>query len=666
MAFGMGSGGHVVTTFTARDEMTKSINTMRKSVESLGGPKFGLLGNIVGGLASMSGGMVAGGLAIGAFTGLMGDSIGAAEAQQVQLDKLKQALLDNIPAWNGNMDAIDATIKSGEQLGFQRKDQEDALAQLVLHTHDAAKAQDLLTTAEDLARQKGMDLLDASLLLGKVYDGNFTSAKKLGIQIDKNATSTQALGQISQAVAGQAATFASTAEGAQQRMSAAIETAKENIGQGLLPVVAGLADAVVNVIDGIGNIGDAFNNLVRFVNPALAATQDEQKALHAVAAEAGNIDMSKFDALVQKMADAGLLTGKVADDLKSANVALAAGGLDAKVVIDAYQKMAAASNAAQRPSDLMNEETQAVKAMADQFGTTTGRIYDDMGNLHGTLSANLATEYSTLKAAGEAAVADASRTASRVAGEAFRAGMARTDADATQWGQTIPGDFATTVSATLARNKALLNLSVKDFFNPVADQAKLAADAAVRFMAQMPPTMADAIKSTQSDIKKAMANLVYDIDHPMSKAKEIARLQAKLAGKHIHDGLTSKFPDTRQETFDMVQYIKGKIAELRGLSTTITVGVGSYYGSSGRHTRDGGRAEGGPVWGGGTFLVGERGPELLHMGSGQNGTVVPNGGGGTPPTQHIHLNLDGREIAMAVTEWQGNQYVITAQNASNN
>jgi hypothetical protein len=42
----------------------------------------------------------------------------------------------------------------------------------------------------------------------------------------------------------------------------------------------------------------------------------------------------------------------------------------------------------------------------------------------------------------------------------------------------------------------------------------------------------------------------------------------------------------------------------------------------------GARALGGPVTGGNSYLVGERGPEILTMSAGRNGTISPNGGGG--------------------------------------
>jgi hypothetical protein len=56
------------------------------------------------------------------------------------------------------------------------------------------------------------------------------------------------------------------------------------------------------------------------------------------------------------------------------------------------------------------------------------------------------------------------------------------------------------------------------------------------------------------------------------------------------------------------------------------------------------RASGGPVRSGETYLVGEKGPELLHMGS--SGHVTPNDKIGG--TQVIQLVVDGRVLAEAV------------------
>ena len=68
-------------------------------------------------------------------------------------------------------------------------------------------------------------------------------------------------------------------------------------------------------------------------------------------------------------------------------------------------------------------------------------------------------------------------------------------------------------------------------------------------------------------------------------------------------------------------------------------------------TPSGIRARGGTVGAGRSFVVGERGPEILQLGR-TGGTIIPNsaiGGGGGGP-MHVHVMLDGREIALAVVD----------------
>jgi phage-related minor tail protein len=65
----------------------------------------------------------------------------------------------------------------------------------------------------------------------------------------------------------------------------------------------------------------------------------------------------------------------------------------------------------------------------------------------------------------------------------------------------------------------------------------------------------------------------------------------------------------------------------------------------------GARANGGPVMGGGTYLVGERGPELFTPGS--SGMITPNGaGGGT-----INITVQGadpNEVVRALQSYNRN------------
>jgi hypothetical protein len=72
----------------------------------------------------------------------------------------------------------------------------------------------------------------------------------------------------------------------------------------------------------------------------------------------------------------------------------------------------------------------------------------------------------------------------------------------------------------------------------------------------------------------------------------------------------------------------------------IVGGVGGFFNRLGTSAMDlanqTGLASGGPASAGGAYTVGERGPELLQMGS-QGGSIIPNGGG-RPSVINIHID----------------------------
>ena len=78
------------------------------------------------------------------------------------------------------------------------------------------------------------------------------------------------------------------------------------------------------------------------------------------------------------------------------------------------------------------------------------------------------------------------------------------------------------------------------------------------------------------------------------------------------------------------------------------------------------RAAGGPVSAGGAFLVGERGPEILQMGS-KGGNIIPNNklGGGDSITNMITVNVDANQSNVsgnnANANQLGNQIAIAIQ-----
>ena len=70
-----------------------------------------------------------------------------------------------------------------------------------------------------------------------------------------------------------------------------------------------------------------------------------------------------------------------------------------------------------------------------------------------------------------------------------------------------------------------------------------------------------------------------------------------------------------------------------------------------------GKERGGRVNAGGAFVVGERGPEILQMGS-KGGNIIPNsqiGGGGDSVVNNISVSVDASGSAVSGSTSEGNQ-----------
>lgn len=91
----------------------------------------------------------------------------------------------------------------------------------------------------------------------------------------------------------------------------------------------------------------------------------------------------------------------------------------------------------------------------------------------------------------------------------------------------------------------------------------------------------------------------------------------------------------------------------RVIDTTINVNLKGRGASTFNDDRTGRRAAGGPVMAGGTYLVGERGPELLSMGTG-SGNITPNDqlGGATYNIGPVYASgrAEGAQAGKAIVE----------------
>ncbi len=192
--------------------------------------------------------------AVGAFAVKVGyDAVKAAMEDQKSQVLLANSLRNTVGATDEVIAATEAYI-SKTQLAFGIVDDQlrPAMAKLAAATGNLGDAQSLLNVAMDISAAKNIDLEAASALLGKAYNGNLTSLKKLFPQISattiKSKDFATALAQVNEEVGGAAAARAKTFAGQVERIKIAFGEASETLGYKLLPLVTKFADLIIQKV----------------------------------------------------------------------------------------------------------------------------------------------------------------------------------------------------------------------------------------------------------------------------------------------------------------------------------------------------------------------------------------------------------------------------------
>lgn len=156
-----------------------------------------------------------------------------------------------------------------------------AFSALVVATHDATQAQQMLGLALDISAGTGKDLETVTAALQKAYLGNATTLQKLGVGLTKAELTSNDFAKISAKLAsiwgGSAAASAETLAGKLEILKRASDNAKETIGKGIVDALAivgkdtniqkisdqmqSLADKVANVTVGIAVLTDKLKPL---------------------------------------------------------------------------------------------------------------------------------------------------------------------------------------------------------------------------------------------------------------------------------------------------------------------------------------------------------------------------------------------------------------------
>lgn len=212
-------------------------------------------------------------LAVGAAAGAMAikigiDAVKAAVEDEKAQKSLAITLKNTTKATDAQVKAVEDYIdKTARASGIADDVLRPSLDRLLRSTSDITKAQKLQTLALDISAGTGKDLATVTEALGKAYDGNLGALKRIGVPLDENIIKTKdfdaATKALSETFAGQADAAAETFAGRMARIKIAIDEAKEQLGQALLPLLERfarfateqLAPALQGLVDGLTRSG---------------------------------------------------------------------------------------------------------------------------------------------------------------------------------------------------------------------------------------------------------------------------------------------------------------------------------------------------------------------------------------------------------------------------
>jgi hypothetical protein len=281
---------------------TKGFDSAKKEFQSLQG--FGAKSGFL-----LQKAMLPAAGAVTALAGGLGMAAKAAAADEKSANLLAQQLKRTLGA-NDEVTASMARFVDQTQLATNVTDDElrPALSGLVRFTKDAQKAQDLLTLSVDTAIATGKDLTAVSTAIGRAYDGNFTSLKKLGIPLDDNIIKTKDFAAAQKALTdqfgGAAAANMNTFEGRLKNVKIRFDEFVETIGYKVLPIVDSLLRNVTKLVDiygqkGLGGVLDAIKGKFLDTRNAADGTVSSNGKLYNAAVKVRNGFTYMFNAARQ-------------------------------------------------------------------------------------------------------------------------------------------------------------------------------------------------------------------------------------------------------------------------------------------------------------------------------------------------------------------------------
>ena len=250
------------------DRQNRELTETRTRATAAGGA----LRSLRSGIAIASGGLLG---TTGLLFGLRAVVNAAGEAETAE-GRLEIAYRNSGVEFDRNADAVERALAARSRLSaFDDEDLSDSLAKVIVRTRDHGKALEALNDITDVARGRQISLEAATQLWIKASLGQAGQLRRVGIEVDKNATSEQLLAKLRQTYAGQAVQYANSERAARERANVSLENAGEIIGRSLTPAIAAGAHELSDWLDKQAKSGE----LQRNVNEAIETGSEVVRGL---------------------------------------------------------------------------------------------------------------------------------------------------------------------------------------------------------------------------------------------------------------------------------------------------------------------------------------------------------------------------------------------------
>lgn len=233
----------------------------------------------LGGLRRSIVGLAAGYIGAQGIITLARASANAAREEELVLGQTKVAVEQLGLAYDSNAPKIEKQIGLVRQLGFDDEELAKSFQTLVRSTGDVNEALDQLNLVADVSRGRYVDLEAATQIVNKANLGMSGGLRRIGIDVDKNASRTELLAVLTRSY-GQAAEEAmDTGVASADRFSVAVEEIQEAIGRGLAPALADASEEITEWISKEENLEEVQRQVTDAVELGEAAVRGIADAL---------------------------------------------------------------------------------------------------------------------------------------------------------------------------------------------------------------------------------------------------------------------------------------------------------------------------------------------------------------------------------------------------